>query len=303
MTTLEQLDALLLSGAAGLGPGFRSQQLAYLRRTQLPDGGFPGRRGGSDLYYTDFALRLALLLGAEDGLWERAADYLRHLPQPTDLIGLFCALNASRLLMTAEVLVPVDRESRREVLRALALPSGGFAKTLGGPVSAYATFIAALCAEMLELDLPAAAEAVAALHALRGPQGGYRESPASGQEQTNATAAAVAFLTMQEALSEEAAGSAASFLGAMQGPGGGFWAHPDAPLEDLLSTFTGLVALVSLPDAKGLDLMGVARFARDLAMPEGGFAATRGDLEADLEYTYYGVGTLALLRAILPPAA
>lgn len=303
MSTLDQLDSLLLTGAAGLGPGFRSQQLGYLRRAQLPAGGFPGRRGGADLYYTDFALRLALLLGAEEPLWARAAEYVRHLPAPTDLISLFCLLNASRLLMAAEILLPLDRPSLGEVLAAFALPTGGFAKVPSGPVSAYATFIAGLCAQMLELDLAAVADAVPAVSALQGPTGGYRESPGVGHEQTSATAAAVAFLTMQGAFSDEAAAAAARFLEAMQGPGGGLRAHADAPMEDLLSTFTGLVALVALPEAERVDLGGVARFTCDLALPGGGFAATRVDLEPDLEYTYYGVGTLALLRAIVPPAA
>jgi geranylgeranyl transferase type-2 subunit beta len=303
MTTLDQLDALLLTGAVNLGPGFRAQQLAYLRRSQLRDGGFPGRQGGSDLYYTDFALRLASLLEAGEALWERAAAYLRAAPEPSDLISVFGALNASRLLMGVDVLVPLDRDRLRQFLRSHALPSGGFAKTMGGPISAYATFVAALCAEMLDFPLPGPEATVSAVSALQGSRGGFRESAGSGAEQTNATAAAVAFLTMREALSPAAAADAAQFLGAMQGPGGGLWTHAEAPAEDLLSTFTGLVALAGLPDAEAFDLIGVARFVRDLARPEGGFAATRGDLEADLEYTYYGVGTLALLRAILPPAA
>ncbi len=294
MATLDQLDSLLLTGAAGLGPGFRGQQLGYLCRAQLPGGGFPGRQGGADLYYTDFALRLALLLGAEEAVWERTAGYLRRLPPPADLISLFCLLNASRLLMAAEILLPLDREPLCELLAALALPTGGFA---------YATFIGAMCAEMLEVDLLTGTDTVAAINGLQGPRGGYRESPGPGQEQTSATAAAVAFLNMQGALSDEAASAAARFLQAMQGPGGGLWAHADAAVEDLLSTFTGLVALVGLPEAEGVDLLGVARFACDLAMPDGGFAATRHDAETDLEYTYYGVATLALLRAILPPAA
>lgn len=303
MATLDQLDSLLLTGAAGLGPGFRSQQLGYLCRAQLPGGGFPGRQGGADLYYTDFALRLALLLGAEEVVWERAAGYLRRLSPPTDLISLFCLLNASRMLMAAEILLPLDREALRSLLATLALPTGGFAKAPGESVSAYATFIGAMCAEMLEVPLPAGADAVAAINGLQGPSGGYRESPGPGQEQTSATAAAVAFLNMQGALSDEAASAAARFIEAMQGPGGGLCAHADAPAEDLLSTFTGLVALVALPEAEGVDLLGLARFACDLAMPDGGFAATRHDAETDVEYTYYGVATLALLRAILPPAA
>ena len=39
----------------------------------------------------------------------------------------------------------------------------------------------------------------------------------------------------------------------------------------------------------------MARFAKALALPEGGFRSTPADRAADAEYTYYGLGTLALL--------
>ena len=303
MTTLDQLDALLLTGALDLGPAFRGAQLQYVRRCQLPDGGFPGRRGGADRYYTDFALRLVVLLGGDEVVCDRAAGYLRALPEPRDLIEVFCALNASRLLMSADIIVSCDHSRLHEVLLRQAVGSGGFAKSHGGPVSAYATFLASLCCEMLALGFPEPGAAAEAVLALRGEGGGFREVRGSGPEQTNATAAAVGFLNLTGALPEEVARGAARFLESMPSLAGGLRAHAAAPCADLLSTFTGLVALVGLPEADRVDLGALARFAGELAQSEGGFAATKEDLESDLEYTYYGVATLALLRAILPRAA
>ena len=41
---------------------FARRQVAYVASRQRDDGGFPGRDGGSDIYYTDFALRILDLL-------------------------------------------------------------------------------------------------------------------------------------------------------------------------------------------------------------------------------------------------
>ncbi|MEK6235771.1 MAG: geranyl transferase, partial [Planctomycetales bacterium] len=59
---LENLTRRLTDAAKLLPDDVRRRHAAFLKSTQLEDGGFPGREGGSDLYYTGFALRgLALL--------------------------------------------------------------------------------------------------------------------------------------------------------------------------------------------------------------------------------------------------
>ena len=54
---LPRLTARLGNALARLPDEFRDRHAEFLRRCQNPDGGFPGREGGSDLYYTGFALR------------------------------------------------------------------------------------------------------------------------------------------------------------------------------------------------------------------------------------------------------
>jgi geranylgeranyl transferase type-2 subunit beta len=85
----------------------------------------------------------------------------------------------------------------------------------------------------------------------------------------------------------------------MQADDGGLRAQPSAPVGDLLSTFTAMVALASVGALELLDLAAAGRFAGSLRTPEGGFRSCALDPEADVEYTYYGLGTLALLRAHL----
>src|SRR4051812_44506547 len=61
---LTRLTAHLLDGVERLDPELRRRHAEYLLAAQNPDGGFSGREGGSDLYYTGFALRSLALLGA-----------------------------------------------------------------------------------------------------------------------------------------------------------------------------------------------------------------------------------------------
>ncbi|MFW6158815.1 MAG: prenyltransferase/squalene oxidase repeat-containing protein, partial [Planctomycetota bacterium] len=68
------------------------------------------------------------------------------------------------------------------------------------------------------------------------------------------------------------------------------------PEPDLLSTFTALVTLSVLDSLEQINLPAVGRFVRAMATPDGGFRACRSDPETDVEYTYYGLGTAAVLR-------
>ena len=66
--------------AEGLGaiPDFaRERHVKFLTDAQQGDGGFAGREGLSDLYYTSFALRGLAIGGAlHDAVAERAGDFL-----------------------------------------------------------------------------------------------------------------------------------------------------------------------------------------------------------------------------------
>ena len=56
------------------------------------------------------------------------------------------------------------------------------------------------------------------------------------------------------------------------------------------------LTLWGLGGLQPIDVAAVARFLRSTAQAGGGFLACYGDEVPDVEYTYYGVGTLALLR-------
>jgi geranylgeranyl transferase type-2 subunit beta len=326
---LDMLDALLRPGMAGLSVRFVESQVRFVAGCQQSDGGFRGREGGSDLYYTDFALRTLAWLAPGHGAFAPAAGYLARQPcPPHSVVECFNVLHTRRLLQGRRAKAAGDtagKESSREHRAAVSpsghagcadaddtldplrltewlygqiLPSGGFARWPHDQrVSAYHTFLGALCFQMLGGEMPAIEDAARSLAALARPDGGYAELAGQAASQTSATAAATAFLLMHDALPEEDAARTARFLAAMQSADGGLKPHADVRAGDLLSTFTGLLSLWGLAGLDRIDLAAVARFLRGTAHPAGGFVSCPGDQSPDAEYTYYGVGTLALLRA------
>jgi geranylgeranyl transferase type-2 subunit beta len=302
---LSSLTARLAAGMEFLPDSFRARHADYLLAAQRPDGGFAGRQGGSDVYYTMFALRSAELLGlAGEGLWRGAAQYARSLSSPPrDMIECFCLLYIRRLVGKRTGTGRED-EGRAEIMefvgRARAA-DGGYARFPGGEATVYHTFLATLCAELSDSDFSGAGKSVAFVRSRCCADGGYADSANDGSEgATNPTAAALALLTLfGEPQSRSASGTvphrAAGFLVSMQRPEGGFAACAGAPEPDLLSTFTATVALAGIGALGRVKLAPVARFAHALQAPAGGFRSCADDAAPDVEYTYYGLGTLALL--------
>src|SRR5205823_3344709 len=88
---LQRLTTRLADGLARAPAAFRERHTAYLRAAQNADGGWSGREGGSDLYYTAFGLRgLAMLDSLAPAVTERAAAFLRHsLTQQASVVDFF----------------------------------------------------------------------------------------------------------------------------------------------------------------------------------------------------------------------
>lgn len=314
---LDDLDALLRAGASTLSGELRERQRRFVLARRQADGGFGGRRGASDLYYTDFALRVLTVAdaGGADGadaggaatavaealgLGPVAAFAARAGQAPRDVVECFNVLNIARMLGRMDANAPNAPDVKSAAATRLKLAQGargGYARQPGGmETSAYHTFLGALACEMLEAPFPEPEKAVAEIEKLKRPDGGYADLASGAEGQTNASAAAIAFLVMQGAMTSPDA-AAVDFLLGMQAPEGGFKACADAPESDLLSTFTALVTLFALDGMKRVDLGAAVRWIGRLAGEEGGFRAALSDDEPDIEYTYYGLGALALVRA------
>lgn len=297
----DMLTELLALGICPLSGAFIERQVAFVRSRQLTDGGFAGRRGNADTYYTDFALRLLALCAPRDAACRRAVGYLEALASPVTVVECLSRLSAARSLRQCgqPVAVPGDITA---CLAPQRLPQGGFARPGGAGISAYQTFLAAVCYALHGTDFPDGEGAVAGLATLQCADGGFCDVAGDMEGQTNATAAVLALLTLQDAVCEDQVLPALAFLARMQDADGGLRAQPAAPMGDLLSTFTGLLSLMTLGGMTDLDVPAIGRFVRALALPDGGFRACLVDDAADVEYTYYGVGVLALLRAYVDAA-
>ena len=169
---------------AELPAAVRDRHAEYLLARQQPDGGFPGRDGGSDLYYTGFALRGLSLLGRLYGpVAERAAGFLHdRFATPKTIVDFLSLIYGAALLdISAGIDLFADqpgdwRQAAVERLQALRRSDGGYAKSPEGHASStYHSFLVLLCLQLLG-SRPSEPERLAGfILSQRTPEGGFRE--------------------------------------------------------------------------------------------------------------------------------
>jgi len=300
---LQNLTSQLAAGVARLPAPRRAAHIAYLHHGQNADGGWSGRLGASDLYYTAFALRsLAVLDALTPAVGQRAAAFLRSaLSGQSSVVDFFSLLYAGMLLQVTtnvDVLAecPADWPERvAALLETFRAEDGGYGKSPQGKFgSTYHTFLVGLCYQLLGQGFPRPDEVRGFITARRRDDGGYVEMAPMPRSGTNPTAAAVGALQLLGGLAADAAATVTEFLLEAQGDEGGLRANTRIPFADLLSTFTGGWTLQQLGTLARLDAADVLAFAQGLEHPDGGFKGHAWDDQRDVEYTFYGLGTLAL---------
>jgi geranylgeranyl transferase type-2 subunit beta len=312
-TYLQDLMTRLSGGLARLPEAARAPHVRFLGGLQNPDGGFPGREGGSDLYYTAFALRGLAVLGAlTPEIATRAADFLKQsLTQQTSVVDFFSLLYACALVQLGggpDVLAesPADWPRRvADLLESFRTGDGGYAKSAGAQSgSTYHTFLVALSYQLLGREVPDPARAAEFVLARRREDGGFVEIGAMRRSGTNPTAAAVGVLQMlrPDALGDVWEGVVDYLTEMMSEEEGGYRANGRVPAADLLSSFTACWTLHRLGAADRIDAPAVRGYVEDLQQSTGGFLGGLWDERCDAEYTFYGLGTLALLPADNAPA-
>lgn len=310
---LLHLTARLADGIARLPEECRARHASFLLETQNDDGGWSGREGGSDLYYTGFALRgLAVLDVLTPEVCARTGAFLKHsLAQHASVVDFFSLLYACFLVQVAggpDVLAGSAEDWPERVaatLETFRTADGGYAKTVGGSSgSTYHTFLVGLCYQLLGRALPGVDDLARFLDSRRRADGGFVEIAPMRRGGTNPTAAAVGMLQIiddQRAdtgvapLLPKYRAEVSAFLVEMASLEGGLRANARAPLADLLSTFTGAWTLHQLNALERMDRPQALQFAQALEMPDGGFRGGLWDEQTDVEYTFYGLGVYALL--------
>ncbi len=321
---LLRLGARLAEGLRGLPAERRAAHRRFLLSQQNDDGGFTGRvvpdedddpadppPRESDLYYTSFAVRaLALIDGFTTEDAHRVAGYLQKLGRSSasviDVVSwLYCAVMV-QLAGGPDVLsdAPPDWPQRlAATLEEFRTKDGGYAKTRDGAVgSTYHTFLVALCLELTGQPLPEPQRVIDFLLSRRRDDGGFVEIAPMKQSGTNPTAAAVALLTMQNAVTDDIRTSVAAFLKSVRSDDGGLQANERIPFSDSLSTFTGYLTCLDLGLQDIRTPRHIKKFLAELELKHGGYRAAIWDNQADVEYTFYGLGLTALMRLSDPPA-
>lgn len=303
-TYLENLTLRLAHGVGRLPEEMRERHAAFLLAAQREDGGFAGREGASDLYYTSFALRSLALLGQLDGEpASRAAAFLKsRLTGQTPMVDFVSLLYSAALLESAagiDVFADAPhgwRDNVASMFENFRRADGGYAKTDEGQSSStYHTFLVVLAQQIIARPPVEPDRLAAFVRSRQREDGGFVEIGPMRKSGTNPTAAAAGLLQILDAFDDETRQATCDFLIDMQNDEGGFTANTRIPLADVLSTFTGALTLADLGCLAEIDIPAASRYLRSMEQPGGGFRGGAWDEGVDVEYAFYGLGALALL--------
>lgn len=303
---LVKLALRLASGLEKQPQSSLEKHRKFILSQQQPDGGFSGREGDSDLYYTGFAVRsLGILGGLEQQECIDISRYLREFDMKNlstiDLLSwLYCAL-IIQASGGEDLLAAADDHWNTQIaqnMERLRTTDGGYAKSEQGALgSTYHTFLVVLIYQMIGLEIPNPNDLIQFLYDRQRDDGGFVEIAPMKRSGTNPTAAAVATLFILNAMDEELKDDVRDFLNQVKSSEGGFQANTRIPFADGLSTFTGLLTAQDLGLTSLIDENLTMKFITDwLEFPTGGFRGASWDEQADVEYTFYGLGVLSLLQ-------
>jgi geranylgeranyl transferase type-2 subunit beta len=304
---LVQLAQRLTDGLKYLPDDRRGRHRDFLLSKQNPDGGFSGREGGSDLYYSSFAVRALQILGTlTPDTAGRVLGYLRQFDWRTlGVIDLMNWLSLAAMVQLAggEDLLkdePADwPEQMAARLEALRMADGGYAKgTEGATSSTYHSFLVVLTYQLLGKSAPRPNALAQFIYDRQRDDGGFVEIGPMKRSGTNPTAAACALLHMQGRVDSELREDIAAFLVDVRTDESAFLANARIPIADGLSTFTAVLTAQDIEVNALVDPPILRLFVeKHLELSTGGFRAAEWDNMADVEYTFYGLGILGLLGA------
>lgn len=302
-----------------LTPESAARIRGFIDNQHSANGGFLGRAGYSDLYYTVFGLSALLALRSPLAT-DRLHTFLDTFGDGDDLdfVHLNCLLRCRRILpflraprlaerLAAPAILPLRRIFGHRAhplsaqewallrrIEAYRAADGGYHQgEIGAPRgSVYASFLALQTYEDCGQSLPNPEAMIQAVLKLRTPDGGYANEPGLDAGTTTATAAASLLLAD---LRPPVDNSTADWLLARATAQGGFLATPGAPVPDLLSTATALHALRTLGVPLGSLRDACLGFVESLWTVSGGFSGNILDPTPDCEYSFYGLLALGCL--------
>ncbi len=280
--------------AKGLLDKSAADIVAFVLAEMNPDGGFKGRSGASDLYYTVFGIEAIRALGGKMNT-ALVSDYTDQFAdgRSLDLVHLACLARCRANLAEAGEPQPAFNEAIARSLELYRCADGGYGSTpCGARGTAYGCFLALGAYQDLELTLPDRAGLAACICSLARDDGGYANDATIETGSTPATAAAVAALHY---LGESVSEASSRWLLSRGRATGGFLATPTAPIPDMLSTATAVHALALAGTALDSVRQPTLEFIDSLWSTDGAFAGNWLDDTLDCEYTYYALLALGHL--------
>lgn len=306
---LIQLGNRLQEGLTYLDDDRRQRHSEFVWNQQNSDGGFSGREGDSDLYYSSFAVRTLAMLGQLNPDSEESRKLISYLvserEKSTNVIDI---LNWISMAVSVQALLGKDllgdsldswRDQVIKTFEAVRTDDGGYAKSEeGAKGSTYHTFLVLLASQLIGIEIPDSNKLIQFIYDRQRDDGGFCEIAPMRRSGTNPTAAAVATLQIYEAMDDELREDVCDFLLSVRGSEGGFQANNRIPFSDGLSTFTAMLTAQDLGLFKVLKPDAALSYVQDwLEFPTGGFRGASWDETADVEYTFYGLGILALINS------
>ena len=308
---LMSLSEKLSQGLQSLSPENKEKHRAYITNKQLASGAFTNRHNEEDLYYSSFALRSLQVTGAvPQQVLRGLSPYLQRQKDVAhshiDKLNFLQMVLALQLHGTMPVELDLDEAWLKRFFEGLEncrTSDGGYAKAPEGAVgSTYHTFMILLTYELLGREIPDSSTLVTFIRNRQRDDGGFVEIAPMRRSGTNPTAAALVMLQRLNAIDEHDKEDITGFLTDVWSAEGGFAANSRIPFADSLSTFTALICLAILDTHSQFDLARIHQMVTEqLEFPTGGFRAAGWDNESDLEYTFYGLGCLALTTVLKSP--
>lgn len=311
----EVLMLRLARGVAKLDAARVQKSLDFIYSQRMSDGGFRGRRGPSDLYYTSFALRTLALVGETNCetlpfILSKRNEIFRESIDALSMATCAIFLNVDSLENSDASSDAREVENLAAWLERQLAPmmhvSGGLQTSREAITwSTYLTFLWGVIATMLGETPPRIS--YNEISARRREDGGFVELAPLKRSGTNPTAAALGIAESVAIGGEIACNdfspeefllwkqNAIAFLAAQQLSGGGFRAHTQIPVADLLSTFTALVTLDRFGGLGTISPAAALTFAHQCRTDSGGYCGGLWDTSADTEYTFYGLAIEAML--------
>lgn len=302
---LVRLAERLANGLSQMDDARRERHRSFILSCQQNDGGFGGREGDSDLYYTSFAVRSLGMLGGMDA--DEAKSIGQYLAKfdwrnlgVIDLMNWLYTALAVQVFGGGDLLEgeePDWPERIAEKLERVRTDDGGYAKSEEGAAgSTYHSFLVTLTYELLGMASPRPNKLIQFIYDRQRDDGGFVEIAPMKNSGTNPTAAAVGLMSIVGGLDKELCEDIRDFLKETWSAEGGFQANKRIAFTDGLSTFTGLLTVQDLNITNLASETMIERFiTHELEFPTGGFRGAAWDDQADVEYSFYGLGCLSLL--------